>query len=310
MEALERDGQAANREGRHEEALALFLRAHGACNGARALARAALTEAALGRWLDADRRLREALARAGDPWVAQNRAALEVEARRVDEHVGSLLVTGAGPAGEVLVDGRPAGPWPMREPVRVLAGAVTVTVRAPGFRAVERAVRVAPGVLAREEVALAPEAPVTAPTEVPAVPAAPPVVVRVEAPARSGPSALRVVAWTAAGLAIAGVAVGAAAWGVRATTLGALDAYGCDATPPDRARCDALADDADGARPWIIGGFVAGGALAVASALAFVFDPAPRGDRTAARWRCGPGALGDACAGTYGAPPLGYARGP
>lgn len=298
VEASERDAQAANRAGRHEEALALFRRAHATCGGVRALARAALTEAALGRWLDADRHLREALEHADDPWIVQNRAALEVEARRIDEHVGVLLVTGAGPEGEVLLDAQPAGAWPMREPTRVLAGLVTVTVRVVGFRSVERTVRVAPSVITREEVTLAPEAPQLAPAATPAglITLVSP---RIEPPARSGPSALRVVAWAAAGIAVAGVTTGATAAGIRSAALADLEASRCDAMPPDRPRCDALADDADGTRPWIVGGLVVGGAFAVASALAFVFDPARRSDRAAARWRCGPEALGVVCAAMF-----------
>jgi hypothetical protein len=302
VEALEREAQAANQQGRHEEALATFQRAYARCRGPRALARMALTEASLGRWLDADLHLREAVSR-DDPWITQNRGALQVEVERIAARVGSLLVTGEGDGGEVEIDGRPAAPWPMREPVRALVGDVTVTVRAGGFVAVTRTLRITAGALTREHVTLA-RLPQPAPP--PVVVNTPPVPAVIVLPApsatpRSAPTSIvRVAAWSALGLAVLGVGVGATAATVRAVAQGDLEAAGCDATPPDRARCDGLADDADGARPWILGGFIAGGAFAVASALAFAL--APPATRPAERaWRCGPtvGAAGVLCGGTF-----------
>jgi tetratricopeptide (TPR) repeat protein len=311
-EALERAAQAANQAGRHEEALGMFEQAYTACHGARALARAALTEASLGRWLDADAHLREAMARSDDPWITRSRAALEIESRRIGEHVGSLVVTGEGAAGEVRVDGRRVADWPMRDPVRVLAGSVTVTVHAEGFRDVDRSLRVEPGVLHREEVTLTPSpvvvtreapAPVTIAAQPPATSSVPTIVVvpvmRVEdrTSRERGPSVARVAAWTSLGLAVVGLSVGVTAWALRESALADLDAAGCGPTPPDRARCDTLADQADGTRPWIIGGFVAGGAFAVATTLLFAFDNGRRDAGSSSAWRCGqgPGTVGLAC---------------
>jgi len=303
-EALEHTAQADNQAGRHEAALAGFLQAHTLCTQPRALARAALTEAALGRWLEAHRHLHTAMAQT-DPWIAANQAALALEAQRIATHVGSLRITGTGTAGEVVVDGVVVAPWPMTEALPMRTGVVTVTVRAEGFHPVTRTVSVLPGALSREDVTLVP---VTArpaePVPGPVVPTYVPVVVPVPTalrdtpPEAPGPSAApyRIVAWTSLGLAVAGLGLGGVATALRATTLDDLSTAGCGPTAPDPGRCDSLADRADTLGPWMVTGFVAGGVFALTAAITFVLAPSPS-PRSLQAWRCGggPGALGVAC---------------
>lgn len=302
----ERLAQAANLAGRHEEALAAFQRAHARCGGARALARSALTEATLGRWLDAHEHLRLALD-ADDPWIQQNRAPLLVEMGRIQQEVGSVLIAGVGPPGRVLLDGREVAAWPMETPVRARAGNAVISVVADGYRTFERTLRVPPGALVREEVTLVPTAapvlPVTpAPPATQAAPA--PQVTVTPPPPRENRAAERpagrVVAWSAAGLAVAGLTtaiVASVLWkGAYDDTLGPR----CNAGSADRAWCDGRADTADGAVPWIYGGFALGGAMAVTAVLSFVLT-SPPAPRSAVGWRCGvgPGTIGLACASLF-----------
>lgn len=300
LESEERQGQRANLDGRHAEARAFFEAVYARCQRPRSLARLALTEAALGRWLDADTHLRAALA-SDDPWIAAHRAALEVERDRIGQHIGSLLVAGEGTPGTVSVDGRPAGPWPMTAPLRLPIGRVTVRVEVPGCVPVTRSVQVNAGELAREEVAPSPApehdlaaatAPARAITAAPP-PAAPPTPAPATPRSTAGP--WLAVGWTAAGLGLGMLAVGTVFVLRRDEALGEIDALGCLGPSPPAARCDALADTADLDARWILVGFTAGAALALTATLAFVL---PRNSASPARaLRCVPGLVvpGAAC---------------
>lgn len=317
VEAVEARAQRANRDGHHEEALGLFQQVYARCQGPRALARAALTEAAMGRWLDAERDLHAALEASGDPWVRRNAGALELEARRIDEHLGSLLLTGQGGPARVEVDGRDVGGWPMERPLRVLQGTVAVVVRAAGFRPVERTLRVSPGALVREEITLVPlepehAAPPTAmaptPTSEPPRATSVPMTVEPATPARAlappaSPSrasttspALRVVGWSALGLGVAGLALGGVAVAMRESALSDIEGR-CHGATPDVSYCDGRADVADGARPFVYAGFAAGAVLSIAGIVTLIAAPGAAPRREAARWSCamGPGAVGVAC---------------
>jgi hypothetical protein len=83
---LIRQANDARRAGRTAEALPLLQRAWNTCHTPRALAQLGLAEAALERWADAERHLREALQSREDPWIARNLARLETALAEVRPH--------------------------------------------------------------------------------------------------------------------------------------------------------------------------------------------------------------------------------
>jgi hypothetical protein len=152
-----RIGNALRRAGRDDEALEHFRQAWEACHTPRARAQMALAEAALGRWLDADAHFGETLASGGDPWIERNRVQLEAVRAQVLGHIGYLELRGGVPGAEVLLDGRLVGTMPLGEPLRLVAGSVTLTVRSPGYQALTRPTLIAGGQLRQESIELIPE---------------------------------------------------------------------------------------------------------------------------------------------------------
>ena len=149
-----RAGNVLRRAGRDEEALERFRQAWEACHTLRARAQMALAEAALGRWLDADTHLGETLASGGDPWIERNRVQLEGVRAQVLEHIGYLELRGGVPGAEVLLDGRLVGTMPLSDPLRLVAGSVTLTVRSPGYLPLTRTTLIAGGQLRQESIEL------------------------------------------------------------------------------------------------------------------------------------------------------------
>lgn len=288
--------QELNLSGRHEDALEIFRALLQRCPSPRTLARLALTEAALGRWVSADQHLREAL-RAEHPWVTARRRELNIEAARILEHLGQLLISGDGPAGEVFLDDQPVGAWPMTEALRVPAGRVRVRIESSGFTPVERVVDIRAGILSREEVVLHRSAPLAPPSQPPAVtsPLAPlrspaPTTVRTE---RGG--AWRPLAWSTLGVGVAALTASAVLFATRGAAIDSLDEEGCAAVTAPVTRCDALADQAD--ERGLIGAvtLAVGGALLAVSASAFVVSSQGR-SQPRARWVCAPSLASAACA--------------
>lgn len=187
-EPLLRQGVELRRRGDDAAALQAFAAAYAAHPEARTAAQLGAVHQALGHWRDAERSLREALAAVGDPWIIRNRVALEASSAEVSRHLGTLDLQGEPPGAEVLIDGHPMGRLPLAAPLRVVAGVLTVTLRAEGHSSAVRRVVVEPGTFARETFdPLSPEpaapvvAPVVAPTPAtlllgPATPVSPPAV--------------------------------------------------------------------------------------------------------------------------------------
>ena len=153
-EAALRRGFELREKGSDEAALAEFQRAYDLKKGARARAQMALAEQALGRWIDAEAHLAEALQRTGDPWIARNRTLLDQALGEIRQHIGSLELSGGTPGAEVRVNGRVAGKMPLDRPLRVEAGSVSLEVRAAGYLPVIRTINVPANGLAREPIAL------------------------------------------------------------------------------------------------------------------------------------------------------------
>ena len=118
-----RDGVALRRQGRDVEALALFRDVVARCPQPRVRVQLAWAEQAVGRWIDAERDLRAALAGQGDAWVEQRRARLELDLAHIREHLGQLQITGGVAGAEVLLDGVVVATLPMAGPVSAVVGA-------------------------------------------------------------------------------------------------------------------------------------------------------------------------------------------
>ncbi len=300
-EALLRDGVALRRERRDAEALTLFQRAYDGSHSPRALAQVGLAEQALGRWVEAETHVREALAATADSWITRNAPSLRAALGVIAQHLGGLWIDGGVEGAEVFVDGQRVATLPMSAATRVVAGSVSVEVRAQGHASVTRQVVVPGGGEAREVVRLnrvssgdpSPPGPVSP---------APPSAVRTES--RPG-QARRVLAWVSLAGAAVGVGVGVGALVVREVAVGQ---YNPDAACPGQRSavqpgdCGDLIRTADSMQLLGTIAFVAGGALAVTSVVLFATAPAGEGSpRPAARFGCGvgPGAPGVACGGRF-----------
>lgn len=310
---LEDQGRAARQSQHDEEALELFRRSWALCHAPRSLARVALAEAALGRWLDAEAHLTESLGVVGDPWIEGNRAELEGALSGVRRRLGDLTLAGDRPSSSVELNGRPAGRWPEQRRYRVVAGTVVIGIRSPGHVDFLRTIEVAGGGMAREEVLL-----VRRPSERDAVTpseagarggqaVAPTAETRLP-PTRSsqpGVSALRIAGWaTVAGAAVA-AAVGLTGTLLQGSAFSEYEGAECAAVragaPVDEAtyaQCSAYRDEGIARQrrndALQLGGYIASGALAVTGAV-LLFLPAPA--RRSAMW-CAPSVAhpGVACA--------------
>jgi tetratricopeptide (TPR) repeat protein len=153
-EALVQQGVAYRRAGQDQLALERFRAAHQRAPSPRILAQIALAEQALGQWAHADRDLREALSASGDPWIQRNRAALEAALNTILSRLATIEVLCATPGAQLFINGRDAGALPLREPIRVESGTVTLEVRRDGFRPVRRTIDVESGRAFRESFTL------------------------------------------------------------------------------------------------------------------------------------------------------------
>jgi hypothetical protein len=258
LEARLRRGVELRRAGQDEAAFAEFEAAHALRAEPRTAAQLALVCQATGRWIRAEVLLREALAAPDDAWVRRNRVALEGALAVAERHLATLEVVGGAAEQEahaqVRLNDEAVGTLPLARPVRVVAGAAVLEVRAEGFDPFVRRFEIAPGERVRERVSLVrprPVAPETARVPVETVPSAPPPALAPPAapaaPAAVTPRGERVSAAPWGGLALgsfigAGVAlgVGAAALVVREAAAASFnDACEQGATAGD---CGSLRD--------------------------------------------------------------------
>jgi hypothetical protein len=224
---LIRKGVEARRRLDDAAALELFKQAYAMHHGARAVGQMGLAEIALGRWVDAEAHLQEAIAASGDTWIKKNAKTLEEALGRVRQEVGSLSILGSPEGAEVIIGGEVRGTLPLDKPLRVRAGDVRFELRAPGHETEARTVRVMAGQLTRETVTLALLAPATPP---PSAGPAPPVVTSAPPPrgdegappATNGGAGLRTTGLVLAGAGVVAAGVGLA-FGLKARSAGQSD---------------------------------------------------------------------------------------
>ncbi|MEI8259813.1 MAG: hypothetical protein WCJ30_29465, partial [Deltaproteobacteria bacterium] len=102
---LIRHGLEMRRRGDDPGALAEFRLAYDAGHSPRAAAQMGWAEQALGRWLDADGHVREALSATTDPWIIGRRVLLDASMAVINQHVGDLEILGGVAGALVHVDG-------------------------------------------------------------------------------------------------------------------------------------------------------------------------------------------------------------
>ncbi len=292
-------GIRLRREGHDDRALVLFAQAYALDHSARTAAQLALAHQALAHWLEAEHGLIEALGDAADPWISRNRAYLDQSLAVAQGHLAWLEVASNAAGAEVWIGGQLAGRVPLAGPLRVVAGEMTLEVRAPPFAPIRRTMTLAGGSRDLTEFTFAPAA-----TEPVAPDRATRAAVEGADPGRSRRTAGWVTLAVSGGLALVGAAAAITReWEARI--------YGNDAdcgplpSEPRSVRCGSNRDIGMAAQTVSIVTFVGAGAGAVASGILLLgaqraparspVAPAP----AAARFACGPAGLGLACAGVF-----------
>lgn len=298
--ALIEQGRTLRRAGRNAAALEAFREAYALSPTPEAAGQIGFAEHALEHWEPASRFLRMALGAAADRWVIAQRRALEFSLQEVERHLGSLRVETATAGATISLDGRAAGVLPMPEAVRVAEGRVIVEVSAPGHQTDRREVTIAAGETVRLVVQLAPlegarEAAATValrpvgPTR--GAPRDPPP--REPTPSTGGVT--RALGWVSLGVAALSLGGGVVAMVLRD---GAAERWNDDARclTGSRTREQNCSDDrvmVSTAHDLMVGGYVAGGVLAVGAMVLFLAAPLSQ-ERAAAQrvsFGIGPGSF-------------------
>ncbi len=262
----------------------------------RALAQMALAEQALGRWLDAETHLTEALHSSADPWVGKNASRLEEARAEIEPHLGTIEVLAGIAGAELWLDGARAGTLPAK--ARVAAGHVTLEVRAPGYIPQTQTVEVAPRETTRVIASLAPVTPAPPPehagaSTAPALALAPARRPALEATEPTPPRrAARTAAWLTlggAGLLVGGAAV--------ASVVAEVERSKHNDDPSCTSKTCAVTRSLYNTSVSLeIAGYAAGGAAAALGTWLALSAPASSPASPAARMACVPGILSMQCA--------------
>ena len=212
-DALIEQGLGLRRDGKPEQALEMFRKAHALAPSPRTFGQMGLVETSLKRWVDGENHLSVSLANPDDRWVAKNRAFLDEALGLCRKHLGDLIVS--GPAGaEVFVGGQSVGTLPAVPALRLAEGTVTVSASSIGSKPFEQTVTIRPG--ARSSLKIALEPIVAAPVAVTPAPLAttpaPAPLIATAPPAHSESSPSNRHTWAGVSLVVAGTA--ALGWGI------------------------------------------------------------------------------------------------
>ena len=313
-----RRASGLRRDQHPEAALVIYRQLALQTHDPRAIAEQGITEAQMGRWVDAEEHLIAALA-TDDRWVRHHRSHLQPALEAARQHLADLVVTCNVVGATLRIDGTPMGALPRAIPVRVTVGPVVVDVTADHYEAHRRTVQTSSGTT-RVEVTLVPEPDVVAirpvlpvpvvptlalplrPTIVePARPTLPPATVRVPNAPRGPIPALRVAAFGFGGV---GLVLGVTGLVLRNSAVQSmLDNPTCAVTGGGvvgDAVCQDNYNSAQSMQAMSIAGFVAGGVFAAAG-VALVFVRPSRSRERPMSWTCAPhlGSIGVGCAATF-----------
>lgn len=256
-------GDALRKAGADNDALRAYRCAHSMAPSAKTLAQIGLAEAALGRWVDAEKDLAAALAQDGDAFIQKYRADLAAELAAIRAHLGDLEIL--GPQGALLrVAGLVRGRLPLAGPLRLPAGSASIEVMPPGAadRPLARQVTIRAGGLTRETF----EAALPNPTP------------RAEG---GGPSRAGLLGWVALGGAGLFLAGGVVAQAAREALVAQYNGDSClDDLGNTRAQsCGYKLDDARVAQGFAVAGFVTAAGLSAAALGLLLPRPSDRRER-------------------------------
>ena len=252
-DGLVESGIELRRNGRDEEALAVFAKAlKQAPDSTRIKVHLAATYQALGQWVEAERYLREAASDPDDAYIRRHRATIEKAYAFIEQRLGSLDVVGGPEGAELVLSGRPVGQLPLAQPVRVPIGSYLLEVRKPGYYTVSRPVSIGGGAMLRESVVLG-DREQQAAGGGPARDGGP-----VEAD--TGAGSPRWLTWTLGGAGVGALALSAVAFGVREKHAARWNSDDCTAPGLTRGEvCQAELDSGHSAERWGIGAAIASG---------------------------------------------------
>jgi hypothetical protein len=300
-EELIAQGVALRKQGEDAQALALFERAYALLPSPRAIAQVALAHQALGHWREAESGLIEVLGHADDAWVATNRAYLEESLATVQGHLAWLEVDSNVAGAELWVGGRLVGRTPLDRPLRVEAGELAMSVRAPGFSPIERRLPVEPRSRVYEVFTFASQpAPVQPSAPSPTVTAAAPWATVARSASPPAPGA-RTAGWItlagAGGLLLTGVA-GLITREWEALIYDDDGQCGPTATLSRYERCGTHRDIGSAAQTVAVVAFIGSGTAAAASAVLLLGGSHPSAPRPP-RSGCRVAGLGVSCGGAF-----------
>lgn len=270
-------GIQLRREHRDAEALELFRQAYQRNPAPRVKAQIGLAEQALAQWVEAERDLGQALAAGQDPWIADHAEALKAALAAIQQHLASLSIETNAAGAELWLNGLPAGQLPVA-PLRVVAGTVNVEIRSKDFETLRKSIAVEPGKSLTERIVLTTPAAPAPPAE-----GAPAEERRPDTP----PPTMRFFAWGT--LSAAGAFLGSAvvAEFMREYNANRYNDDGLCFQPGLGSRdkqCGAYRGRAEAAQTIETIGYVAAGALGVASVVLFLTGPtSPNSKSTAIR---------------------------
>jgi hypothetical protein len=314
VEALIAKGNELRRAGKPGPALPYFQKAYELAHTPRTTGQLGLAELAAGYPVEAADHLATALESPNDPSISKYRQMLADALSMARGQIGELAVQGSPPGAEVIVDGRSAGALPLAATIKVPAHNTEVVVRAPGYAERRQFVSVAGG--HRHEVAIdlprieqpaqpsptvtvSPSAATTpAPEPLPSASVATEQRAPDTAPGRSG---LRTAAWVVGGAAVVAAGTGLVLHLAALSNSASFNGSPCpEMEGPLSPDCQTVYDAWQSEKRWSVVGYVAGGALAVTSAVLFWTARSPSTNATThARVECAPSPTGIACRGAF-----------
>jgi hypothetical protein len=245
-------------KGEDQKALELFERAYQLTHSPRALTQVALAEQALGRWIEAEVHLVEALGTATkDRWIRAHKSALEGGLTEIQSHLAKLELNCNIKGAELRIATKSAGHFPFAEPLRVIAGPVAIEVSAAGYQTVSRNLIAGTSSVAKATIVLLPSPPPPAPT---------PQVAVVEA--RAEPSSSLPWPWMLAGGSAVALGVGIAEGVIREGHASDYNRAHC----PTDSICSGARSGVYQAQTIATIAFIGGGALAVGAVLDLLFS--------------------------------------
>jgi tetratricopeptide (TPR) repeat protein len=158
-EQLVLKGVELRKQRKHLEAYDYFRRAFDISPTARPAAQLGLVEYQLGRWVDSEIHLEQALRAAGDPWIRKNRETIQQALDTVRSHIAYIEIKGTPAGADVSVNGRKVGKLPLEGLVKAGDGYAEVLVGAAGYAPVRQSLNLQAQLTQQFFVTLEPQTP-------------------------------------------------------------------------------------------------------------------------------------------------------